>query len=261
MGDRSKKKGAGTSVAGRVNPKTARQYLSDLLHLTPPLTAAFFALTIFHEWGFFSAIGGEYQSLVTTSDYVANAILWLPGYLLLMFGAPFAHLLWDELPKRTKPSDFLAYGAGAALIVLSVVWFFKPSPSYRSALLVPFGFYLIGIYFLFNRNREFSSTFPVRAIAFAIPAICFAYTIGYDEGNSPKIPDVYQIKLKGDAELHPVGLLRSMEKGVLIREPKTEAVLFYRWDSVEFLKRKSGITHFEGYACRWFNYGCPYSVP
>jgi len=35
-------------------------------------------LSVTYEWGYFNALGSEFQTLASTSDYFSNAVEWIP---------------------------------------------------------------------------------------------------------------------------------------------------------------------------------------
>jgi hypothetical protein len=52
--------------------------------------ATFFTLLfiVTYEWGYFGVIGGNYQSLLTVSDYLANGVIWFaPTVVFFAVGA------------------------------------------------------------------------------------------------------------------------------------------------------------------------------
>src|SRR5262249_38338699 len=60
---------------------------SRLVHAPAALAAATFGallLSVIYEWGYFAIIGPEFQSFESASDYLANAVLYLPKTLILL---------------------------------------------------------------------------------------------------------------------------------------------------------------------------------
>jgi hypothetical protein len=40
------------------------------------LTIALLMMSITHEYGYFTLVGRHFQTLLTTTDYLANGVLW-----------------------------------------------------------------------------------------------------------------------------------------------------------------------------------------
>jgi hypothetical protein len=45
-------------------------------------SALLLLMTIIYEWGYFGVLGAPFQSLMTATDYLTNAIYWIPIFLL-----------------------------------------------------------------------------------------------------------------------------------------------------------------------------------
>jgi hypothetical protein len=85
---------------------TVGESLSGLFGMIPAMAAAtsfmVLVLAFIHEWAFYFVIGGQYQSLVSVTDYFNSAIGWLPWAVL---GILTALLLELMDPARNIPLE------------------------------------------------------------------------------------------------------------------------------------------------------------
>jgi hypothetical protein len=60
--------------------------LRQLISMVPNLLAAtsfgVLMLAFVHEWAFYYTVGGDYQALLTVTDYFNSAVGWLPWFAL-----------------------------------------------------------------------------------------------------------------------------------------------------------------------------------
>jgi hypothetical protein len=70
------------------------------------LTLILLMMSISHEYGYFMLIGQNFQTLLVTSDYFANAILWLPGVLVFMLGMDWQKLNYNPPEKKRNWKDW-----------------------------------------------------------------------------------------------------------------------------------------------------------
>jgi hypothetical protein len=89
--------------------KTVGESLTALVGIVPSVTAAMsfmvLILAFVQEWAFYWVIGGQYQSLVSITDYFNSAIGWLP-WAVIGFMTALAWTLVD--PMQQIPEDVKA---------------------------------------------------------------------------------------------------------------------------------------------------------
>src|SRR5450755_5062094 len=74
-------------------------------------------------------------------------------------------------------------------------------------------------------------------------------------GALTTMSDPYQVKVKG-GEVRNRILLRSFDKGLLVRSPADERVEFIKWDQIEEVTKPSPTDRGESYSCQWFAINC-----
>src|SRR5437773_8979157 len=80
-----------------------KAFLEHFAAVVGVVTAAILAMSLCHEYGYFWSIGPQFQTLLTTSDYFANSVLWLP---LALFAA-YNWIDWWRLKDVTaQPIDW-----------------------------------------------------------------------------------------------------------------------------------------------------------
>lgn len=228
------------------------QLLTAFARIIAPASAAFFALTVVYEWGYFRAVGRQFQSLLTTTDYVANAIVALPSIVVMLF------IFWES-----EPSERTRWRYGLPLTILLFL---------LSVGAVGFLFYTgtifawLGMAFMFLPLWQMglhAHGGPASPVLFSVvravpPLLVGALAIGWWQGTLAlaEVGDVYTVAFKHDGVERRVNLLRSLEKGVIVRDVLAQRVIFYRWDDVSSLSRPASVAPSPP-ACSLFGWNCP----
>lgn len=98
----------------------------------------------------------------------------------------------------------------------------------------------------------------IRATIIAAPVLAMvAFNVGKQKGIRAltTMSDPYQVKVKG-GEVRNRILLRSFDKGLLVRSPADERVEFIKWDQIEEVTKPSPTDRGESYSCQWFAINC-----
>ena len=53
-----------------------KAFLEHFAAILGALTIALLMMSITHEYGYFTLVGRHFQTLLTTTDYLANGVLW-----------------------------------------------------------------------------------------------------------------------------------------------------------------------------------------
>jgi hypothetical protein len=229
------------------------------------------ALTVVHEWGYFFVIGSHFQTIASAYDYLSNAIIWLPqnlaimcvgvvgGFLLGMLGGRSSNE--DELGfiaraakiKRRRRGIAIGVGVGFALscVYALVGYFFMPPyllVSIFATLATTTWMALCEVCErIFGRWFGFENRLVYLAIV-VIPFLVFTdFCLGAQEAYDDirDIASLYFLTLKDDpvsniiSNERPVQILRSFDKGLLVRDAKREKISFVRWETIKFLSHNS----------------------
>ena len=65
-------------------------------------TVVMLVMSVTHEYGYFWSIGLQFQTFLTTTDYLANGVLWLPFALVFMYGTIQWKDIRRDLPEKTN---------------------------------------------------------------------------------------------------------------------------------------------------------------
>lgn len=229
-------------------------------------------LSVLHEWSYFSFLGSEIIGLISFSDYFSLIILWLPATLLLGFSLVLyelfsrgAAVISVETLREKKPDregdvknrilrrfntifGAIFYGDIPRPVVLIGLFFIFILISFdKSPKLM-----LVGVLFAIGwamfsartfETKHFSGLFPkkIETLIVVIPAVIVlvashgAWTAEKDLfATSGK----YSIFFNEKKEESGVQLLRSIEKGVLIRFPEDGLIAFYPWGEITSIVKK-----------------------
>jgi hypothetical protein len=90
-------------------------------------------MSVTHEYGYFTVVGRHFQTLLTTTDYFANSILWLPYVVWMIWSWGEWSKLRAPLPKKRNWKNwrewiwpiFIALFSVATAGVDLATWFFS----------------------------------------------------------------------------------------------------------------------------------------
>jgi hypothetical protein len=231
------------------------------------LSFCLIAATTVHDWGYFYIVGSKFRSIQTTYDYFAYAIEWMPPLFLLVLvawgisdfstrklAARAAEGLSGQAERRFRQRRF----------VYVLLLFFLASVSLMIFVLLPYPRNLPGLVLTILAILTLVFVYAVKSVVqysliFAA-SVALIYFVGLAEGIGDvtreirTASNVHTMQLKGMIERH-VMLLRTFEKGILIRNPSNDRVEFIRWDQVEMLSHRASPDLQPG-GCRWLGLFC-----
>jgi|HubBroStandDraft_5_1064220.scaffolds.fasta_scaffold283414_2 hypothetical protein len=110
-----------------------KAFLERFAAIVGTVTLTLLTLSVSHEYGYFLTIGRQFQTFLSASDYIINAVQWLPVGVILMYSA----ISWDSL-KLTPTSGnrsnssisrwMLLSMLIVAFVVLASVFIWPPDP-------------------------------------------------------------------------------------------------------------------------------------
>lgn len=221
-------------------------------------------VSVLFEIGYFSVIGFSFLPILGPLDYLRNAVLWVPvGGALLLFWAmtiffiEYVAAFPDSQTRRYKRQNrkpvstnprvlLLPFGFVVFLALLPLV---MSSGSAISVAPISFGicWAVFVLYVVIKKRRPFIKLFGRRYVGAGVYALVSAptiigsiVTIGaiYADFDLLKSKNAYAITTIIDKKLDTANgiLLRSFDKGILVRTVENNAVFFLKWDSVVSLK-------------------------
>lgn len=243
-----------------------KEFLESFGSILAVTTLSMLVLAICHELGYFWIIGYEFQALLTTTDYLINAIFWLPFALFFAYTwidwwrlndvPPPQKVRWRDRPWREWIWPAIC-SAGLASIAFIMQW--PPSSSF---ILTATGL----VAYLWSKTwRAYAPEVlpePFNATCRALvrlgpPAMFAVFAYGWMNGDSDLIqfedPYIYRFKGYTDAQLRIP--LRSFDKGLLVRNPVTSRIEFRRWEQIDEISKPQR-ERTRSLACYWFDI-CP----
>jgi hypothetical protein len=238
-----------------------KAFLEHFAAILGALTVALLTMSVVHEYGYFTFIGRHFQTLLTTTDYLANGVLWLPWALFLILIADWK--LLDAKPDWSKRTTWLMASlmiGGLAVMIVVSRWPPDPALIFSSlGMLVIFWSWVWQ--FLYKPigalGDELNALYE-KIFKIGPPALTFVFLFGCIFANidAHRTTDPYIVKFKGqdDAELRI--LLRSFDRGLLMRNAVSHQIEFRRWDDIVLLEKRQAATtesllcYFTGYDCR-----------
>jgi hypothetical protein len=223
-------------------------------------------LAVCHELGYFWLIGYEFQALLTTTDYLMNAIFWLPFALAFAYGWVDWWRFKDEpAPQRRRWRDRkwtewiwpTLCIVGGGFIILTMSW-----PPRSGHIFTAVG----AMAYIWSRVwRTYAPTNlpePYNAagrmlVRLGPPAMFAVFVWGWWNGDNDltRVDNPYIYRFKGRTESELRIPLRSFDKGLLVRNPVTDRIEFRRWEQIDEIS-KVQLERTRSLACYWFDW-CP----
>jgi hypothetical protein len=233
-------------------------------------TFAALCLAVSHEWAYYGVIGSEYQTLYTTSDYI-SLLIWGAGAAFLtvvIFGLiQFAVYRKDDftLPAFSKKKTFGGFIdrnfsiVVVALAALSTFFFGTSQVNLWSYALLAYIVCRVQLYIFSHEKTKKYDTGWFSLLIYGLPlGMIFLFGLGRasaysDIGN--KAPR-YELRLKDQYVSRDVDVLRFLEKGALVFDPKTKKVEFLRSELIARVARKTPEVDDRSFACMHWEIGC-----
>ncbi|MDP3075815.1 hypothetical protein [Bradyrhizobium sp.] len=226
-------------------------------------TLALLLFAVCHEYGYFSVIGSQFQTFISTSDYFTNATQWI--VFALWMGLTWVNWRGIDDPNYYPPLSMGWQGwiLPGLFVFLLLLEFFTGS----GFNFVPVFFLLLYLWLSFGTKlvpfagSDDKNLRTIRRSIIAVPIlVVVAFFVGQMKGNTAlsTVEEPYKIKIKGGEERQRI-LLRNLDKGLLVRSPTHERIEFIRWDQIEEVTKPSHTTRLESYSCRWLNVWCWHS--
>jgi hypothetical protein len=240
--------------------------MRDILGAVPTFAAAssfaVLILALTHEWSFFLVVGPQFQSLMSSVDYLNSAIGWIPAFVI----AWFVMLVIDLSVRRLTGISPFSLGSFTQVLLfaggLIELLFGNPYSSESIGLIFGWSWLCFWLY----RHEYISSRLSMAAfiwILFIPPVWGLAFltgrTAGYFAVNG--FSDVYIVKTKSDNDEKHYILLRNLSRGLLVRDPIASRIDFIKWEDITSFASKIPVLDTAPRVCNWFGFRCPLSPP
>jgi hypothetical protein len=235
------------------------------------LSFSLIAAATIHDWAYFYVIGSKFRSIQTTYDYITNAIEWMPTVLLsFAIGVPLGLLISRFVLKGPDEglSGQRARRSGRIVWILAAVpaCIAVPIFGFSLFLVYPLSLLFVGLALVFLGTAASGALLKLMpsvplSLAGAAVVASIIYVHGLMDGildsvgNIQLASNVHNVQLKGGDAERPVMLLRSFEKGILVRIPTNDRIELIRWDQIERLGHRVSI-ELERSGCRWAQRFC-----
>lgn len=233
-----------------------REILDRFAAIAAALTVSMIAISVCHEFGYFTVVGRHFQTFLGPTDYLANAILWMPFAVISLIGWVDWRALrrvpemptWKEKRTWIFPGILLALGVTAVFIpglfvmhVLNAIYlwalFFDKVLAPREDLILE------------ALRKFFKYTVPI-----GIAMVGLGYIAATTDLNYPK--DEYVVQIKGNDGQIDRSLLRSFGRGILVQDRKNGNTEFWQWDVISSITKKTIIPSRQPLSCDWFKVAC-----
>jgi hypothetical protein len=225
-------------------------------------TVGLLIFSVFHEWGYFWVVGSSFQSFLSSTDYFANAILWLPIAAIGVW-ASVNFKLFQSGPNDWRTFSGIVYLATAIIFPL-IVFFYTPYFLAPTTFFLSFITFWILFFDRIVRKKENPLFEQIRLAAKYTGPICvgmFAYGMLQGGDDLARYDDPYLIEMKDNRGQLPRIVLRNFDKGILVRDAVQNHIEFVKWDEVVKLTKMSSGKRRESFSCDWFGIYCWREAP
>lgn len=220
-----------------------KAFLEHFAAILGAITATVLAMSWTHEYGYFWTIGRQFQTFLTTTDYITNGALWLPlGVLFVAQSITWRWLAPDASEKKeetkvwTSRLIWAVYAAWFIFIVATLTW----PVDYSGAL----NLMVFAVLFWSRAWRRVYADIkldePFQLIARELirvgPPVILG-TLLYGSVNAQtdltRTDSVYLFKFKEVTSPQLLVFLRTFDRGVLARDAVHNRIIFLKWDDIK----------------------------
>ena len=252
--------------------------LGSISTITAASSFGIICVAFIHEWAYFGIVGRQFQSVISPSDYITNAIGWLPLFAAAIAFAHTNDLFTRRLegfrsqtemralyktPKRAWWALDAPWVIGGWLFALSAVFALIAFNIYEGGSVIALGASIIWFWTAqwYMAHKQVAQTLtPVKMalLMFALPVALWSYILGLESGhrNLTQTERAYVLKLKNDDEEKNVLVLRTFTLGVLARDVTRNRVTLFKWDEVSSLSLRAQPADTRSYLCSIFDVMC-----
>jgi hypothetical protein len=270
-----------------VEGSPVKAFLETFAAILGALTIALLLASISHEYGYFLVIGRHFQALVTTSDYFANVILWMPVALLTLYwvfrssdfkerstgnqqvdelkpAGPFWrrwYLFLKAADGRTRMRALIWTVAGLTFITFAVLIMSWP-PRYSNLFIVALILISPWMRMWPNISRaivalpEDFQAMTRQLLKVGVPVLAIMAFMGAAAAVVDlESKSTYDVYLKSSPDRAPRAILRALDKGLLLRNPKSNRIEFERWDNISRIESEP-FRPTDTIGCNWIAFLC-----
>ena len=257
--------------ASALPKRGAQPMLEKLPSVVTITTFAALCLAISHEWAYYGVIGSEYQALYTTSDYI-TLLIWGAGAVFLsgviFWLIQFVAFRSDDftLPPFSNAKTLRGYmDRNNSLVIISFLtlfdFFLGTSQVNIWSYLLLATIVLRGLLYIFRHEKlkQYDRGW-LTLLIYGLPLGMITF-YGYGkmsayEDIDNKQPPRYEPRLKEQYVSRDVNVLRFLEKGAIVFDPKTRTVEFLRSDMIARVARKTPELDNRSFVCKHWEV-CP----
>lgn len=256
-----------------------KDFFESLPKVVGSLSILALVVSIFHELGFYYVVGFEFERFMSISDYFSNAVTWLPQSIYFaLVGAIITLILWrhrwnfawdfpnEKLPPLSWSERVYAIIYWPTLAIAAFGTFFGPPKlfvsTYDAIVWVVIFLWLWTWGHLVNRIYAIGAL-PKTAklfLLFGPMFVTLSYFAGVHEAYVAffEKPDLYVVAQSTNEKRNLI-LLRGLERGLLVRDPKNHETSFLKWANIRVVTRTHGGPRNHTLFCELTGFTCQYS--
>jgi hypothetical protein len=218
-----------------------KAFLENFAAVVGAFTVLIFSMSWAHEYGYFWSVGRQFQTFLTTTDYLTNSALWMPVALFYVYNNMDWWRFGEDGPPKwdwKKKSAWIWLGLGTLLFLgwtISARW---PLP-FLSVITTFTWVSIVWSYLWQGYAKRFTLEEPfqgvlTQAIRFGPLFLIGMFLYGSVDANDDltRTTDPYLFTFKGEPAPKLEIFLRNFDKGALVRDAVSQRVEFRKWDEV-----------------------------
>lgn len=229
-------------------------------------------LSLVYDWGFFNAANLNFKDIPSSLlDHLRSSINWLPdivlgiGVILIIeltlkrieHGMTEEELIQrSENPEKTRKFRNSPHKLMPVVIILIIVFYVLFGEGFNNSIKIPLIFcWIIFAAWANNHHRiQERRSLVFRIIIFFLPPIMmilfFMGQNSFDNITTSKPQNTLYLSGSPEVSIH-IGILKNLEKGILIYEHKSKTIQFIEWSNVKKIERPYKKKHFRGLLSRY----------
>ncbi|WP_102783161.1 hypothetical protein [Thalassospira sp. GB04J01] len=221
--------------------------------LSAAVSGGTLVLSVLYEWAYFKVAGFELMGLMTVSDLFRLALTWLPLTVLTFLALVMNELITQGIEKGLSEEELIAtsphpkfYSAfrksapkaliSVFLLIAAAEILFSSDPNFSAiglSLTVIWGVISNKITDVPRIREKYGATGCLMIVTIPIVAImCLGFGAGKAQSDLNDMSNYYDVEMPGGNLLAGVNIIRSLERGILIKKESEKNLNFLPWSQV-----------------------------
>lgn len=259
-----------------------RGLLEKVPHATAAISGTTIAVSVIYNWAYFRVLNSRAFELMTLSDHVSSALVWLPVATGTFFISFFAGIISGAVSSRLRAQTkgeidsktqelrphrknlwrraFKISLIGLAIAALTQIGVPKPNPLWSSGAIFVTAMCVAAATTVLDDSElriRIGSGLPIALMAVSLLATAaILYGVGDASADLRRTDGESRITLVDHSSVMNAIILRDMERGILYRTMHDHGIFFVPWRDIASIQAPVETPAGASPLCRWFPTFC-----